>query len=254
MAGKAPARGKWADEDAEDEDVSLNEDLRWTNRKPGCSSVLMQQDDWDVSDSEKAKPAAAPAAVAPVRKKKLKEKLAERERAAVSSSWERLETISFALIPAQKDGGDDLIDTRTEQERAREAKAEARQRELAADLDVAGDLMGSVSLEDPKETLQAILTAKPSNKEDFATLSKNIIALLTKKHESNPLYPAFVEGFVKDLCEPLSAVQVRKVGSGISTLGNAKQQEERDKASGKKKVRETLSSQFQCHDCRVGEG
>lgn len=38
------------------------------------------------------------------------------------------------------------------------------------------------------------------------------------------------------MCEPLLAVQVRKVGSGLATLGNTKQQEERDKASGKKKV------------------
>lgn len=48
-------------------------------------AVANLQDDWDVSDSEKKKPAAAaPGVAAPVRKKKLKEKLAEKERIAVS--------------------------------------------------------------------------------------------------------------------------------------------------------------------------
>lgn len=96
--------------------------------------------------------------------------------------------------------------------------------------------MGDSSIADQKEMLQAILTAKPKTKEDFSDFGKNIMAVIMKNHTSNPLYPAFVEGFAKDLCEPLSAVQVRKVGSGLGTLGNTKQQEERDKASGKKKV------------------
>lgn len=40
----------------------------------------------------------------------------------------------------------------------------------------------------------------------------------------------------KELCEGLNAVQTRKVSSSLSVLGNTKQAEERDKASGKKKV------------------
>jgi hypothetical protein len=59
---------------------------------------------------------------------------------------------------------------------------------------------------------------------------------LISRHESNPLYSAFVEQFSKDLCEGLTAVQTRKVASALSILGNTKQQEERDRASGKKKV------------------
>lgn len=87
---------------------------------------------------------------------------------------------------------------------------------------------------DPKATLEAILTAAPKTKADFDKLSKDIMALIISKHADHALFPAFVEGFAKDLCEPLLAVQVRKVGSGLATLGNTKQQEERDKASGKK--------------------
>jgi translation initiation factor 3 subunit J len=131
---------------------------------------------------------------------------------------------------------DDLIDTRTEQDRARDAKRTARELELASDLASAADLFGDVNVTDPKATLESILKSDPKSKAEFDELSRNVMALIISKHVDNPLFPAFVEGFSKDMCESLTAVQVRKVGSGLSTLGNTKQQEERDKASGKKKV------------------
>jgi hypothetical protein len=84
--------------------------------------------------------------------------------------------------------------------------------------------------------LKAIVTAKPSTKAEFATLSTQIMSTIISPHTDNALYAAFVEQLAKDLCEGLTAVQTRKVSSALSVLGNTKQQEERDKASGKKKV------------------
>jgi translation initiation factor 3 subunit J len=84
--------------------------------------------------------------------------------------------------------------------------------------------------------LKAIVTAKPTTKADFATLSTQIMSTIISPHTDNALYAAFVEQLAKDLCEGLTAVQTRKVSSALSVLGNTKQQEERDKASGKKKV------------------
>jgi len=81
-----------------------------------------------------------------------------------------------------------------------------------------------------------VLSAKPTTKADFNELSRNIVTAITARHESNGLYVSFVEQLAKDLCENLTAVQTRKVSSALSVLGNTKQQEERDKASGKKKV------------------
>lgn len=95
--------------------------------------------------------------------------------------------------------------------------------------------MGDMSV-DTGEALKAAVAAQPKTKADFNEVSANIVAALTKRHESNGLYAAFVEQLAKDLCESLSAVQTRKVSSTLSVLGNTKQQEERDKASGKKKV------------------
>lgn len=86
------------------------------------------------------------------------------------------------------------------------------------------------------ETLKTIVTSKPTTKADFTTLSQQIMSTIMAPHVSNPLYSAFVEQLSKDLCEGLTAVQTRKVSSALSVLGNTKQQEERDKASGKKKV------------------
>ncbi|WWC93736.1 hypothetical protein V866_000572 [Kwoniella sp. B9012] len=194
---KAPARGKWQGEDEEDE-----------------------QDDWDVSEDEKPKPAAAP--VAPAKKKmSLKQKLAEKERLAAEAR-ERGDT-----------GEDDLIETMTEQDRRRLA----REREQEADLAVAADLLGASSLDEtPAKTLQTILKSKPTTKNDFTELSKDIFSALIKQHESSPLYATLVEELSKNMCEALTAVQTRKVSSALSVLGNTKQQEERDKASGKKKA------------------
>lgn len=69
----------------------------------------------------------------------LKQKLAEKERLAA----ENVRSV-FVLADRQKgkEGYDDLIDGRTEQDRRREA----RERELEADLAVASDLMGDLEV------------------------------------------------------------------------------------------------------------
>ena len=93
-----------------------------------------------------------------------------------------------------------------------------------------------IRLTSGKEALQAVMTSQPKTKDELATLSKQIMLAIISRHESNPLFPSFVEQLGKDLCESLTAAQTRKVSSTLSTLGNTKQQDERDKASGKKKV------------------
>ena len=82
-----------------------------------------------------------------------------------------------------------------------------------------------------------MISAQPRTKEDFIDLSNNIIEYIIKRHQSKPLYPTFVEHFVRELAQPLRDVEVRKAASGLTTLANEKQKEQRDKTSGKKKTK-----------------
>ena len=82
-----------------------------------------------------------------------------------------------------------------------------------------------------------MISAQPRTKEDFIDLSNKIIEFIIKSHQSKPLYPTFVEHFVRELAQPLRDVEVRKAASGLTTLANEKQKEQRDKASGKKKTK-----------------
>ncbi|KAL7423415.1 Translation initiation factor 3 subunit J component [Cryptotrichosporon argae] len=194
-----PAAKKWAGEDEDDGD-----------------------DDWDKSDTEeKKKAAAAPAAkAAPATKKmSLKQKLAEKERLAAEAR-------------ARGDTGNDLMDEMTEQERRRLA----REKELEADMAVAADLLGGATLEDRNDAIKAALTATATTKADFAALASQVYTAVVARHAEHPLFAVFAEQLAKEICEPLSAVQTRKVASALGVVGNTKQQEERDKASGKKKA------------------
>ena len=83
-----------------------------------------------------------------------------------------------------------------------------------------------------KPELSTLLSANPKTKEEFAAYSSQIVELLIKKHQNKPLYAVFVEGFVKDLAQPLKDVDVRKAASVLTTLANEKQKE---KTTGKKK-------------------
>jgi translation initiation factor 3 subunit J len=87
--------------------------------------------------------------------------------------------------------------------------------------------------------LDKILKSTPKTKEDFVALSDAIIAHVIKRHQDKPLYANFVEHHVRALATPLRDVDVRKAASGLTTLANEKQREQRDKASGKKKPKST---------------
>ncbi|KAI0368019.1 translation initiation factor eIF3 subunit [Pilatotrama ljubarskyi] len=202
---KKPVRSKWEGEDEEDD---------------GPVS------DWEAetSEEEEEKPKPAPAPVAPPKKKgTLKAKLAEKEAAAKA-----------AKAAADDDYDEDaVLDPR---EKARRDK----ERELAADLNNAADLFGSVALGGTSsKELDWLISAQPRTKEDFVEFSDRIIETIVKRHMDKPLYTAFLEHHVRALAMPLRDVEVRKVASGLTALSNEKQKEQREKASGKKKPKTT---------------
>jgi translation initiation factor 3 subunit J len=87
--------------------------------------------------------------------------------------------------------------------------------------------------------LDSLISFQPRTKDDFVKFSNQIIEVIIKRHESKPLYPTFIEHLARELAMPLKDVEVRKVASGLTTLANEKQKEQRDKASGKKKPKAT---------------
>ncbi|KAF9563203.1 translation initiation factor eIF3 subunit, partial [Agrocybe pediades] len=192
-----PAKKKWEGEDEEESDPVS---------------------DWEESSEEESEE-EKPAVVAPPKKKgTLKQKLAEKE----------------AEKAAQKSNSDDydsdaVLDPR---EKARLDK----ERELKADLNNAADLLGAAALGGTSSSeLDSLISAQPRTKEDFIKFSDKVIEYIIKRHQSKPLYHAFVEHHARALALPLKDVEVRKVASGLTTLANEKQKEQRDKASGKKK-------------------
>ncbi|KAF8486001.1 translation initiation factor eIF3 subunit [Russula ochroleuca] len=182
--------------------------------------------DWEASsdeEKEKPSPAAAAAAAAPHKKKgSLKQKLAEKEA-------ERQARLALGDDQADYDE-DAVLDPR--------AKANfEKQRELESDLRNATELFGPTDVVKGSSDadLDSILKSDPKSKEDFIALSDAIIAHVIKRHQDKPLYASFAEHHVRALAAPLRDVDVRKAASGLTTLANEKQREQREKLSGKKK-------------------
>lgn len=72
-------------------------------------------------------------------------------------------------------------------------------------------------------------------KQDFERFSDQVYQLVIARHASNPLFSHFVTTHATQLCESLKDSEVRKTASALSVVANTKQQEQRDKVSGKKK-------------------
>ena len=90
--------------------------------------------------------------------------------------------------------------------------------------------------------LDSLISAQPRTKEDFIDLSNKIIEFIIKKHQSKPLYPVFVEHMVRELAQPLRDVEVRKAASGLTTLANEKQKEQREGTKKKKPAKPALGA------------
>ncbi|KAJ7476080.1 eukaryotic translation initiation factor 3 subunit J [Mycena latifolia] len=196
---KKPVKSKWEGEDEEED---------------GPAS------DWEASSEEEEKP-SAPAPVEPPKKKgTLKAKLAQKEA-------ERA-----ARIEAGEDDDYDSDVVLDPREKARRDK----ERELNADLNNAAELFGAAALGGTSSSeLDSLISFQPRTKDDFVKFSNQIIEVIIKRHQTKPLYPTFIEHLARELAMPLKDVEVRKVASGLTTLANEKQKEQRDKASGKKK-------------------
>ncbi|CAH7670887.1 eukaryotic translation initiation factor 3 subunit J [Phakopsora pachyrhizi] len=117
-------------------------------------------------------------------------------------------------------------------------KRRDQQRAVEADLENARGLFGDAAIsknsEDP-------FKMDPITKADFESLSLALSDLIVSKHGKKPLFPMFVESFVKQIAGPLTDVQTRKAASVLTTLANEKQRLIKDstKKGGKAKSKPT---------------
>lgn len=190
-----------------------------------ANSLSWIQSDWEASsDEEDGKPAPIVAAAPTKKKGSVKAKIAEKEAQRAA----RLAAGEIDDIYEE----DEVLDPR---EKARQD----REREINADLANAVELLSGTTINGPAKSgsseLDSLVSANPKTREDFQEYSKNIVEFLIKKHQHKPLYATFVELHVRELATPLKDVEVRKAASGLTTLANEKQKEQRDKLSGKKK-------------------
>jgi len=197
---KAPIKKKWADEDEDEEDKDV-------------------ASDWEESsEEEEEKPKPISNAAPPKKKMSVKQKLAEKAAAR--------EAKIAAGESTGSDTEDDIIDPALK-------KKLDKEKELAADLKNASDLLGAAALgSSSSKELDALITANPRTKEQLLDLSQRILDLIVKRLETNPLYAQFVEHHVRELARPLRDVEIRKAATALTTLANEKQKEQRE---GKKK-------------------
>ncbi|THG93763.1 hypothetical protein EW145_g8286 [Phellinidium pouzarii] len=177
--------------------------------------------DWEESEEEEEEKPKTTAPAPPAKKKgTIKQKIAEKE----------------ALKAAQVDEEDGSVYDEDSVLDPREKARRDKERELVADLSNAADLLGAAALGGTSDKeLDKLISFDPRTKDDFQNFSSQIIEYIIKRHQNKPLYPAFVEHHVRELAMPLKDVEVRKAASGLTTLANEKQKEQREKTSGKKK-------------------
>jgi len=203
---KLPAKKKWEGED-EDEDSPVS--------------------DWEQSSDEEEEKPSTTTTAAPIKKKgTLKAKIAEKEAAKAAKKAAEEDSDEY--------DEDHVLDPR---EKARLD----REREVKADLENAHALFGAAAIGGTSSSeLDSIVSANPRTKEEFQELSRKIIEFIIQRHQNKPLYASFVEHHVRELAAPLKDVEVRKAASGLTTLANEKQKEQREKTSGKKKPKSAI--------------
>lgn len=203
----------------------------------------MLQDSWEDSDNEAPpKPSESTKGPAPtVRQKGItRAKIAEKE-AAEAARLKQLEEEEDE-DPAEKKRRERQMQMQQDLENARSLFGDATIAAAAAA--AAGSTNGS-SLLNGGDTSNNALAAfpNPKAKEDFDALSETLAKQMISLYGNKPLYPYFMENFVRAVCMPLENLDVKKCASTLTTLANEKQRlakEATGKKGGKGKAKPSL--------------
>ncbi|KAG0639398.1 eukaryotic translation initiation factor 3 subunit J [Tuber brumale] len=226
IAPRVTTKKKWDDEESEEE-------------------IL---ESWDAEDSEeerkkdRAKQAAADSAAveAAANKKSKTQRIAERQAQNAAQRE--------ATAAARESGN-------MEDETPAERRAREERMRIEGDLAHATDLFGTVGVgagsggskekpittgdpEDPTKSidLSSLPLFAPKGKDEFTRLREVLVPLLVA-NSKKAHYSLFLQEFVRQLGKDMSSEQVRKVASGLTTLANERQREEKAAEKGGKKTK-----------------
>ena len=153
-------------------------------------------------------------------------------------------------------------DESEESEDENEKRQRMRRMEKEADLKNAESLFGEMGVNDSakskasdaKKTTILVDPKNPGSAVDLAQLKlfnpqtlpqfielRDTVAALINSNSKKAQYPGFATEFVKMISKDLSSEQIKKIGSGLSTLGNEKMREEKAAEKGGKKTKAAKS-------------
>ncbi|XP_029354349.1 eukaryotic translation initiation factor 3 subunit J-B [Echeneis naucrates] len=193
---KAAALDKWEGED-EDEDV---------------------KDNWDDEDEDEEKKAEVKKTEMKVsEKKKLSEKIKEKENRLKKKQQELMEqqNTQAVLTPEEQ----------------LEEKLRVKKLQEAADLELANDAFGVTS---PTNSVTGIDAICPSSKEDFTEFEKLLKEKITQ-FEKSVHYSSFLDSLFRELCISLEVDDLKKISNSLSVLLSEKQKQEKQNKGKKKK-------------------
>ncbi|XP_017569126.1 eukaryotic translation initiation factor 3 subunit J-A [Pygocentrus nattereri] len=202
LSQAAAGRDKWEGED-EDEDV---------------------KDNWDDEEEEEEKVTETKAVtvVKPTEKKKLGDKIKEKE----SLQRKRQEELRKQLEESK-----DSTELTPEEELAEKLRVKKLQED--SDLELAKDAFGIVS-----NNVTGIDAMSPSSKDDFAEFERLLKDKITS-YEKSIHYSSFLESLFRDLCLSLEVEDLKKVNNSLTVLLSEKQRQEKQ-SKGKKKKKGVL--------------
>ncbi|XP_027028898.1 eukaryotic translation initiation factor 3 subunit J-A isoform X1 [Tachysurus fulvidraco] len=196
---KAPGHDKWEGED-EDEDV---------------------KDNWDDEEEEEDKltETKTVAVTKPPEKKKLSDKIKEKE------SLQKKKQEEFQK--QQLEESQDSTEYPPEEELAEKLRLKKLQED--SDLELAKEVFGIVS-----NNVTGIDAMSPSSKDDFTEFER----LLKEKislYEKSIHYSSFLESLFRDLCLSLEVEDLKKINNSLTVLLSEKQRQEKQNKGKKKK-------------------
>ncbi|KAK2867422.1 hypothetical protein QQF64_023107 [Cirrhinus molitorella] len=193
---KAAVHDKWEGED-EDDDV---------------------KDNWDDDDEEEEKEEEKKTEAKPTEKKKLSEKIKEKEILQRKKQEELQKQTEESKTPTELAPEEELAE-----------KLRVKKLQEDSDLELAKEAFGVVS-----NNVTGIDAMSPSTKEDFTEFER-LLKEKISSYEKSIHYSSFLETLFRDLCLSLEVDDLKKINNSLTVLLSEKQRQEKANKGKKKK-------------------